>query len=329
MLYSGWWWLTAREFKTRINGFIASEQAKGARIAPATVKVRGYPFSFRIKFEGASLGWPSGFGFTGENVKIRAWPWSLRHIGVVTTGGFSFILPPGDSRPVVTIAGETLRGNMAFRDSAVPVSLKMTADGISASEAAQDGKPGPEVTVATVELTESRPEMMPASDMDVAYDASVRLLDLSGRSLESNPLGGTIQEVLIHAKLLGIPPATTDSAGLRAWRDSGGTIDAPDLALRWGALTLTGNGTVALDNEMQPEGAFTAHLSGFEQAIDALTAAGWVKMGPGSIAKIALGISAHPSPDGKPTVDTPLTIQNRRLSIGPAKLTEIPVLRLD
>src|SRR5271154_441334 len=86
---------------------------------------------------------------------------------------------------------------------------------------------------------------------------------------------------------------------------------------------------MALGKDMQPEGAFTAHLSGFEQALDSLAAAGWMKLSAASLAKLALGIASHPGPDGKPSVDTPLTIQNRHISAGAIKLGQVPELKLN
>ncbi len=329
MAYSGWWWLTAHAFASRIDRWIEREQAGGAKIAPATVSVGGYPFAFSVKVTNVDLVWPGGFAFTSQSLKVRTRPWSLKAFKVNATGGFGFTLPPGTNRPALTFAGETLRGHTSFYDSAIPVSMDLTADTVSTSQPGQDGQTSPEMTIATVDLLGSRPKTLPATDTEVAYDLSLKLTDVSAQLLESNPLGATIQQTSLHGQLLGIPPVTWDSAGIKAWRDAGGTLNLPELGLQWGQLSVSGNGTLALDNDMQPEGAFTAHLSGFEQALDSLAAAGWIKMSAASIAKIALGIASHPGTDGKPTVDTPLTIQNRHISVGPAKLGLIPELKLD
>ena len=136
---------------------------------------------------------------------------------------------------------------------------------------------------------------------------------------------------------------TLDTSGgmLSSWTELGSlrlprtprTDDVPatiDQKLYWNEVRIVSSCCVSgSDADSQPEGAFTAHLSGFEQALDSLVAAGWVKMGAGSIAKLALGISAHPGPDGRPTVDAPVTIQNRHISLGPAKLGQLPELKLD
>jgi hypothetical protein len=293
------------------------------------VKVGGYPAAFSIKLSGVSLAWPSGFGFSAQSLKLRTHPWAIKSFKVNAAGGFAITLPPGDKRPPLTLAGETLRGHTRFSDSPMPLAMDLSADTVSASTSTTDGAGSREVTVATVEFVGSRPATPPAVDTDLAYDLSLKLIDLSAQALESHPLGGTIRQIVLHPQLLGVPPVTWDAAGIKRWRDAGGTVNLPELSLQWGQLSLSGNGTMALDADSQPEGAFTAHLSGFEQALDSLVAAGWVKMSAGSIAKLALGISAHPGPDGKPTVDAPVTIQNRHISLGPAKLGQLPELKLD
>jgi hypothetical protein len=329
LAYSGWWWFTARAFARQVDRWIAAEQAKGAEIVPAEITVGGYPFGFTIVLDNAALSWPSGFGFRAQTAKVTARPWALEHLGVSVGHGFAVALPPGTARPAITLAGETLRGKAVFADTPVPLLLDLSADTVSATTAIAGGDPAREMTIATVAITLTRPETPPATDTDVAYALSLHLIDLSSPAIEGNPLGATIADTVVEARLLGVPPVTPDAAGLKAWRDSGGTVDASSLLLRWGPLTLTGNGTLALDAAMQPEGAFTVHLSGFEPAIDALTSAGWLKPGPAGYAKLGLGLVSQPGPDGKPVATTPLSIQNRKISAGAIKLGEVPEVKVE
>ncbi len=327
--YSGWWFYTAGAISTALSSWITSEQSKGVKISPAAISVGGYPFAFQIKVQNLTLSWPSGFGFTSQSLKVRSHPWAIRSFKVNATGGFAFNLPHGDTRPALTVAGETLKGHAGFYDNAVPTSLDLTADTVSASRTDFEGDAGRELTIATLIIQGTRPTTPPAADTDTAYDLSLQALDFGAPFLESNPLGSTIKKTAFHVQLLGIPPATADGAGLKAWRDAGGTINASDLSMDWGELSLSGNGTLALDADMQPEGAFSVQIAGFEQALDSLAAAGWIKMSAASLAKLAMGIVAQKGPDGRPTVKTPLTIQNRHISLGPAKLGQIPELKID
>ena len=327
--YSVWWLVTARMLESRIAAWIAEQQAAGATIAPPTVSIGGYPIALTAAIDGVALKWPTGFGFTSQHVRVSTHPWALHSFRVAVTGGFGFALPAGSSRPALTVAGETLRGGALFADTALPLELKLTADGVSATRTDTESQPMREMIVATLDFAATRPETAPAQDTDVGLVLTLHLIDTSAAVLDGNPLGGTIADTAIEAKIMGPLPASPDAAGLTAWRDKGGTIELDRLALGWGPLHLAAKGTVALDAQMQPEGAFTAHLTGYDKTIDALAGAGWLKPGPASLAKLALGITARPGPDGQPAVDAPLTIQNRRLSLGPAKLGEIPALKLD
>jgi hypothetical protein len=330
LAYSGWWWLTAHTLNGRIEQWIAGEQAKGAKITPTQLSVGGYPLAFSLKLKNVSMAWPNGFGFSSQALSLRTRPWSLSSFKVDATGGFEVALPAGTTRPALVVDGETLKGHASFQDTAMPIAMDLTADTVSASQTtAENAPPSREMTVTTVEFEGTRPTITPSADTDVAYDLSLKLIGLSAQVLEGNPLGAKIDQTALHVQLLGKPPTAWDDAGIKGWRDAGGTVNLNALTLQWGQLTLSGNGTLALDKEMQPEGAFTAHLTGYEQAIDSLAAAGWMKLSAASIAKLALGIASHPGPDGKPSVDTPLTIQNRRISAGAIKLGQVPELNLD
>ncbi len=275
-----------------------------------------------------NLAEPNGLAFTSQSLKLRSRPWSPRGFKVNAAGGFTLTLPPGTRRPALRIAGETLRGHARFSDTPLPLAVDLSADTMTMSEPG-DAQGDSELTVATVEFIGSRPATEPKADTDIAYDLSLKLIDLSTPALEGNPLGGTINLTQLHTQLLGVPPETWNNAGIKTWRDAGGTVNLPDMALKWGQLDIGGNGTLALDADMQPEGAFTVKLTGFEQALDSLAAAGWVKLSAASLAKLALGIASREGPDGRRTVSAPLTIQNRHISLGPAKLGQVPELKLD
>jgi hypothetical protein len=298
-------------------------------ITPDHVSIGGYPFAFALKITGASLAWPDGLGFAPAIIKLRAHPWSVGKILVSVTGGYTVTLPPGATRPPLTAAGETIRGTVKFADGPVPLALSLKSDTVSVAQTGADAAAARELTIASLDVTASRPEAPPQSDMDVALELSITALDLSAAGIETNPLGGAIKEAHIQAQWLGLVPATPDADGLKAWRDAGGTINAPVLEMQWGPLGVSGGGTIALDHDMQPEGAFTARITGFNAAIDALSAAGWIKMGPASLAKLGLGIAARPGPDGKPMVTTPMTIQDRHISLGAFRLGQLPLLKLD
>ncbi|MGC2413068.1 MAG: DUF2125 domain-containing protein, partial [Stellaceae bacterium] len=96
------------------------------------------------------------------------------------------------------------------------------------------------------------------------------------------------------------------------------------LALRWGTLGVTGSGTLALDHDLQPIGAFSGAVEGYDALMSALVAAGRMRAGDARLARLALGMLAKPGPDGRPEIATSFTIQNGEMYLGPVKLGKVP-----
>jgi hypothetical protein len=63
--------------------------------------------------------------------------------------------------------------------------------------------------------------------------------------------------------------------------------------------------------------------------IDGLTAAGVVKPRPAALAKAALGVLAAGQGAGGDEITVPLSIQDRRLYLGPVAVARIPAVAWD
>lgn len=114
---------------------------------------------------------------------------------------------------------------------------------------------------------------------------------------------------------------------LADWRDQGGTVDVERLEIAWGPMRLVGDGTLALDAALQPEGAFSARISGLADVLTAMERASMIDARTAAIARITLAVLTRRSEDGgAPEARVPLTIQNRQLSIGPVALFKLPAI---
>jgi hypothetical protein len=111
------------------------------------------------------------------------------------------------------------------------------------------------------------------------------------------------------------------------WRDGGGTVEVARLNLAYGFLDVWANGTMALDGDMQPIGAFTAKVEGFFPLVDALKEKGLVRARDAVTAKVVLGVLAKkPADGGPPTLNLPLTVQGRKVYAGPLALAQVPAI---
>ncbi|MGZ8996556.1 MAG: DUF2125 domain-containing protein, partial [Rhodospirillales bacterium] len=114
---------------------------------------------------------------------------------------------------------------------------------------------------------------------------------------------------------------------LARWRESGGAAEFSQLSLRYGPLFLDGSGTASLDADMQPVGTFMARIQGFQKTLSTLASRGLINEQTAARATIALTILSRPAANGGPaTLSVPLSLHDRRLSVGPLPLMVVPLI---
>jgi len=139
------------------------------------------------------------------------------------------------------------------------------------------------------------------------------------------PFGQSLARATLDAYVTGPLGPGRPSQALAAWRDAGGVLQVKELVANWGPLALTSEGTLALDGRLQPIGAFTAVVRGFNEAVDAAVAARLLTPNQGTATKLWLNARAE-TDDGGPKVKLPLTIQDGFVSMGPIKLAPMPLI---
>jgi hypothetical protein len=142
------------------------------------------------------------------------------------------------------------------------------------------------------------------------------------------PLGSNISSLSMDGRMNGKLPNTRDiTAWARAWRDGGGSLEIRHLAMGWGPLGLTSSATLALDDQLQPMGSGNGRIVGYAETLDRLAAGGMLTKSAATAAKAVLFLMAGTSDTDEPSsVDVPLTLQYRTLSIRQIPLVRLPEL---
>jgi hypothetical protein len=144
------------------------------------------------------------------------------------------------------------------------------------------------------------------------------------------PLGDRVGTLGLSGEVLGRLPSGPAAEALARWRDAGGTVEVERLEVDHGPLSLNASGTVALDAALQPVGAFTARIRGFVETVELLRKKGVVRGRDAVTAQLILGALAKKPDDGGPAIlSLPLSVQDRRLYVGPVAITRIPPVRWD
>lgn len=311
--YAGWWFWLAGEVRARLDGWVAAMRLDGRTAGYAELTVSGFPGPLMIDLTGLDATDPDG-GWTLAVPAVLASlsPWDITRLDGKFTGPLRLSVDKGPA----TGRYRLVAGNNAVRlDRSDGGTLRFSLSDVQAVR---------EDTLETLRIEDATLTLKRGSIPvygRLGIDAKNAELPESMHSA----FGGHVARFRLTADATGAElPEGLNADRLRVWADDGGAIEVRSLDVAHGVLGLLGEGTLALDGALQPIGAFTARISGFNAAVDALVRSGVVRREDGSLAKVVLGVLAKPSPGGGPKqITVPLTVQDRMLSAGP-----IPLIRL-
>lgn len=136
---------------------------------------------------------------------------------------------------------------------------------------------------------------------------------------------GPIERVLLKGAIMGPVPAAADLVqALSGWASAGGVLELKTFAFKQAPLEATGEGTLALDEALQPLGALTVRAYGVAETVDLLTSDDLLDARSAKTAKIMVEGLAKADDAGKPRVDLSLSLQQGYLWLGPLRLAKLP-----
>jgi hypothetical protein len=309
--YAAYWLVVAQQLRGGLKAWAASERTAGYDIGWSGARVTGFPFRFRIALTNAAVarGRPALYRVTTPLVAGVAPPFDLSRWQIEARSGATATIQGING----TITARAIIG--ALRLGAANYHATLTARGVEG----QGAKAG-EINAHLI-----LPREPPRSYHQTGLTAKVQLFHLV-LPQAVRPLGKTVESVALDVTVQGGLPDGDWRQALTAWSNGGGDVEIPHAALEWGALKLEGNGTLALDPNLQPELAMTASIVNQGALIEAAVAAHMLNPGAAALVKTVLDLLAKRGPDGEMRITAPVTIQNQTLSIGTATLGKLPTI---
>jgi len=323
LAYTAWWASAAARLRVWVQDWVETQRAAGAKLDYAGLEIGGFPLELRAHAREITLVLPDGTAWSARALHAASVPWEPLTIHLKMPSSQHLFLPAAGARPPLDMTARTATGTLDLSPAGALRSARLWLEaptlGIGGGT---DTDMAGLLTAATLNLTLDRPETPPATHADAGLFLT---LELSKMGLPDDaPLDRTLEHMSIDLRIMGSPPESLEAQAVRAWSESGGIIELDRFAADWGQMNLTGNATLALDGALQPMGAGTAYIRGFDRAVDALADVGNLRPNEAAMAKAALGMLAQPGPDGVPTVQAPVSLQDRRLSIGPLIIARLP-----
>lgn len=322
---TAFWLYGAGRVETAIAILESDWRSQGGEISHENFRVSGFPLWFRAQVDKPVVGMPQSrapWRWEGPPVRVRMSPFAPR-------GRAQF---PGRHRLDLTVLGvpvtlaiEGRDAEARYRGRASEALYAVMGEKLGVSVDGQPPLTIDHLDFEVIHLRGATDHLKPSARFAFAIDDIM----LPQGSLPEQFRNRPIDLARLRGEVLG--PFTPDfnRPAAVAWRDLGGTVEITALELRWGPLKIVALGTLALDGNLQPLAALTATITGFNEAIDALTVAGAIQKNEADGAKSLFKLLAKPPRllGGPPEIVMPVTIQNQRLSVGPVALMTLPPIQ--
>lgn len=300
--YTLLWLYIAERTETLLNAWVDKGFTSGLEISYGKVIPTGFPFAFNIRIQQpriAGIHPPLLWSWETDTLIIETKPWAPHNLRIRVPGRLALRLGTDNEQPPYTASGESIQVLLHVVETLEYARLDLrnvSVVHIPWPKAAQ-------IARASIHWEEE--------DNLIALD-----LDIGGVTLPQAtmpPLGGFIREVggrvlVIGPQFLGTWPETLES-----WRDDGRTLEVKKGHLHWGPIVVKATGTVTLDSENRPIGAFDTRITGVSRVIESFIDTGQLSSLEAAAINIWLNLLTTPDED---SIRIPATMQEGRLYIG-------------
>lgn len=319
LLGAGWtvaWQLIALRVQSTLEAWIDQRRALGERIEHGPMTLGGYPLAITVtarQVHWAREDGPTLLTAAAPELVASAHVWSPLSLtlrpseGARASAAGAWGALTGDAREAEAVvalgrrAAERIDLRLRGLDLTGPGGVRLA--GIEALEASIDPAPARDPAAA--------PGAVPATLAVTAHAAGVR-----PAGADRLPFDGPAV-VAVRADLRGPVDPTAGLPGLAMWRDAGGVIDVHRLSVSWSPVDLVGDGTLALDAALRPEGAGVAEIRGVAETLDRLVGQGRMKPGQAALLKLAAIAASEPGEEGAaPRLKAPVTVQDGTVRLG-------------
>ncbi len=330
----GWFWF-AREIQAGMQDFAAQNDGNPASISWDGVHVSGYPNRLNTHIARPRGTWsgPDGeLSWAGADAILGFFKDGGRTVSFRAPGAHDFTLRTNRAERSMAALAQGLRGRLDFDGNGQATGLRGLATDL---DIRIDNEPTTTLDRAAFDWSQTSANRGASGD-EIHPDSTGHSLtfSLSGVSLASaeldpnltGTLGRNLERLAGQLSVRGeLDPTNLSPDGLTRWRDAGGTLEVANFSLVWGPLQIAGEGTLAVDETLQPVGAFTAQVAGLDRIVDLLEKTGRMRPQQAAIARIALAVLTRASATGG-AAQVPVSIQNQQVSIGPIPLLRLPAI---
>jgi len=298
----------------RINDLIVKLRTKGATISYSALHLSVTPLSVQATLQNPHIKDSHNLvDWQGQEIKIFVRPWDHTTLNFIFSGDQKLVVPQNPSFPLGTLHLEGAKGSLQLTSQGEPDRVILTVDHLSSILDDQ---------VQPLSLKDFSFHVSQMRDpLHLKLSLSSQLINIE-KHLKTTPTDHPFT-INFVADLSGFKESLPFPKSLAAWRDGGGVVEVRLLKIDWPPILAELEGTLTLDEGMYPLGAFSSRIYGYRKAINDMVALGWIKQKKATVALFMLDLFASTDEKGEKLLKAPITLQNKRFSIGPAPLLKL------
>lgn len=318
-----WLWLAVGLIHG-INDWIEAKAVLGVKASYDSVKLGGFPLRVMARLSAPQIDAPVG-RWQGETMVVSVAPFSPHRLRLVFLGANHL----SAAERKWDIGSKFIRTDLHFDHRTAFWGLKsfqVTAGDVrwtsdSKAQASIDGFGLSILTLghdsAVQDQRAAASFVITAAGINMPSPISanplipVALIEARGRFIGESTEGGPFQ-------------ATHLVEALQEWSQKGGIVDFDRVVVDWPPVAVQGEGTLALDNQLQPLASFSTQFRGMGQLTDELVHMGSIDAKAADILRTSFVDSAKSDGKGHLIQVVPLTVQNEKIWLGPVALSPMP-----
>ncbi len=317
--YTGAWFSAASVLKDQSAKWIEAQRQSGYTVNHAAPVASGFPGAVVVTYADWSMRAPAtsnAWVWRSKAITVSAAPWAPLRFTVDLAGEHkvSGLWTPPGADATVTATQANVRPDLTTEGRIAEIVA--TIENLNAT-GIRDDQSLVGIESASLSVVHTRDAEKPT------WQVNADITNWHAPLIENpSAFGEKIRKLRLDANLQGNLPSGTLPQALKTWHESGGTLEVRELLFDWPPLAVNANGTIALDRGLQPVGALTATFRGFMETLDGLAKANTIARNDADTAQAVLGLMARkPEGGGAPELKISVTMQDRKLYLGPIPLT--------
>jgi hypothetical protein len=312
------WSIAASQYRTFVDNWIATHHVAGYDVTYQSRDAEGFPFDISLHFTDFVLQNSDGVRIHANDVSLSTIPWRWHRFNAKLKHGFEIAIPFTGSKTLHIVTDETARDHTELAENG---DWKLIDLDLADAKALWGDDPFFSADKFAIAL--DRPETPPQNSQEPGLTIAGSAANMIMPPGLDQPFGEKIAKIDVALRVMGDVPDPRKKESVAAWSNGAAVVQFDKFVLNWGPLLLSARGTLGLDDDLQPEGAFSADIGNHKEILKTLMAQNYIPKRDAGMLDSAINLfTKKVTVEGATGIQAPIAVQLGGLFLGPVRIFE-------